>query len=167
MKKLLLAIALMASVPAFADTPASEASIRELITITDARKLLDGVYDQMDGLMANAMKQALGNKEVTAEQEKLLAEYRAKTVALMREELGWEQLEPIYLDLYSKTFTQSEIEGMLAFYKSDAGKAVTAKLPILTNNLMQVMMQRMQALMPRVQKLSEEYVPKLKAAGVP
>jgi hypothetical protein len=165
MKKLLLAVALMAAFPVFADSPASEASVRELINVTEAKKLLDGVYAQTDGAMKQAMQQAIGNAPVSAEQERLMAEYRAKTVDLLREELSWEKLEPVYIDLYSKTFSQSEIDGMLSFYKSAAGKAVIAKLPLLTNNLMQTMMGSMQTIMPRIQKLTEEYVPKLKAAA--
>jgi hypothetical protein len=166
MKKIWLAIVLVASWPAFAaDTAPSEASVRELISITDAKKLLEGVYAQMDGMMEQAMKQALNGKAVTPEQEKVMAEYRGKVVDVMREEMAWADLEPIYIDLYSKSFSQSEIDGMLKFYKSEAGKAVIAKLPLLTNNLMQMMMGRMQTIMPRIGKLAEEYVPKIRDAG--
>jgi hypothetical protein len=166
MKKIWLAIVLVASWPAFAaETTPSEASVRELITITDAKKLLEGIYAQMDGMMEQAMKQALNGKSVTPEQEKVMAEYRGKVVDVMREEMAWTDLEPIYIDLYSKSFSQAEIDGMLKFYKSEAGKAVIAKLPLLTNNLMQTMMGRMQTIMPRIGKLAEEYVPKIRDAG--
>ena len=166
MKKLMLAIALGVSCPAFADDPAaSEASIRQLLDVTDAKKLVEGVYAQMDSVMEQSMKQALAGKPVTPDQEKVMAEYRAKVVAITREELAWSQLEPVYIDLYSKTFSQSELDGMLQFYQSEPGKAVIAKLPLMMNNLMQMMTARMQALMPRIMKLAEEYVPKIQAAG--
>jgi len=166
MKKLLLAIALLVSCPAFAaDKAASEASIRELLDVTDAKKLLEGVYAQMDGVMDQAMKKALDGKPVTAEQEKVMAEYRGKVVAITREELAWSQLEPVYIDLYSKTFSQAELDGMLQFYRSEPGKAVIAKMPLMMNYLMQMMTTRMQALMPRIMTLAEEYVPKIQAAG--
>lgn len=166
MKMILFAIAMTASLTSFAaDKPASEASVRELINITDARKLLDSTYGQMDGMLEQAMKPAIGDKPANAEQSRLLAEFRAKTVELMRSEMGWDRIEPIYLDLYTKTFSQAEIDGMLAFYKSDVGKAVTAKLPQLTTGVTQSMMTTMQGFMPRLQKLVEEYMPKIKAAA--
>jgi hypothetical protein len=166
MKKLILAVALVASWPAFADGPAaSEASIQELLAVTDAKKLIDGMYAQMDGVMEQAMKQALAGKPVTPEQEKVMAEYRSKVLGITREELAWSQLEPSYVDLYSKTFSQSEIDGMLQFYKSAAGKAVIAKMPVMMSNLMQMMTARMQSIMPRIMKVAEEYVPKIQAAG--
>ena len=165
MKKLLLAIALMVSLPAFAQTPASEASIRELLTVTEARKLLDGAYAQLDGLMDQAMKQAMNGQKASPEQEKVMAEFRHKAVDLIQDEMGWEKLEPMYVDLYAKTFTQPEIDGILAFYKTDSGKALIARMPTLMNNLMQMMMSRMQAFMPRLQELQQEYAPKIKAAA--
>jgi uncharacterized protein len=166
MKKLLLAIALVVSCPAFAaDTAANEASIRELLDVTDSKKLIEGVYTQMDGVMEQAMKKALDGKPVTPEQEKVMAEYRAKVVAITREELAWSQLEPVYIDLYSKTFSQAELDGMLKFYRSEPGKAVIAKMPLMMSNLMQTMTTHMQSIMPRIMNLAEEYVPKIQAAG--
>lgn len=161
-----MAILLMASLPSFAvDAPPSEASIRELMNLTDSKKLLDQMYGQMDGMLEQSMKQALDGKPVNAEQEKLMAEFRARLIQVMREELNWEKLEPTYIELYSKTFSQAEIDGMTSFYKSDAGKAVLAKLPLLMQNLMQHMMTVMQDVMPRLRTLVDEFVPRLKKAG--
>ena len=166
MKKLLIAILILTAVPSFAsDKPASEASIRELMTLTDAKSLLDKMYQQLDGMMDQAMKQALGNHAVNEEQQKLMAEMRAKMVELFRTQLGWDQLEPSYLALYQETFTQDEVNGMLKFYKTKAGKAVINKLPQLTQGVMQVVMQKMQGISPQLRAMQEEYVQKLVAAG--
>jgi hypothetical protein len=166
MKKVILVLGLLFTAPSYAQSPAaSEASIRELMTLTNSKSLLDGVYGQLDGLMEKAMKDALAGKSVNADQEKLMAEMRARTVDIFREEMSWEKLEPGYLELYRTTFSQSEIEGMIGFYKTDAGKAVIGKMPLMMQNVMQMMMTRMQSLTPRISSLTEEYVAKLKAAG--
>jgi hypothetical protein len=164
MKKLLLAIVLMASIPAFAETPASEASIRELMALTDARKLLDSAYAQMDGMLGQAMNPALGDSPPNAAQQALIDEFRHKTVELMQKEMSWDKLEPAYLRLYSKTFSQSEIDGMLTFYKSEPGRAVLAKMPRLMTNMTEMMTGMMQQFMPGLQKLVAEYVQKVQAA---
>lgn len=165
MKKLLLAALLIATVPAFAETPPSAASIRELVTLTDVRKMMDTAYGQMDGMMAQAMKQALGDATATPAQEALIEEFKQKSVELVRTQLGWEKMEPAYLDLYAKTFSQSEVDGMLAFYKSEAGRAVLAKTPKLMTNMTQMMMVQMQSFMPALQKLVAEYQQKVRDAG--
>ena len=56
MKQLLLAIALMAVTPAFAaDKPASEATIRELLEVSDAKNLVESSYQQMDAMLEQSL----------------------------------------------------------------------------------------------------------------
>lgn len=166
MRKLSLIVALVATWPAFAqDQPASEASVRELMALTNSKALVDQMYAQVDGMMESAMKDAMGGRTGNAEQQRLAAEMRAKMVALLREDMGWEDLEPVYLQLYTSTLSQSEVDGMNAFYKSPAGQAVIAKMPLMMQSLMKVLMERMQVIMPKARALGEEYGNKLKAAG--
>jgi hypothetical protein len=166
MKKLLALVAVLAATPAFAQNqPASEASVRELMAITNAKSLLDQTYGQLDGVMERAMKEAMGGKTLTPEQDSLLAEMRTKMVALFREQMSWEKLEPEYLKLYMATFSQAEVDGMNAFYKSPGGQAVIAKMPQLMQSLMQAVVADMQALMPKMQALENEYKEKVAAAG--
>ena len=166
MKKILLAMALMASVHAFAQSPPpSEASVRELLEVTNGKSVLEGAWNQLDGLMEKAMKDAIGNKPVTAKQEKIMAAMRAETVELIRSEMSWDKMEPMYIRQYSQTFSQAEIDGMLAFYKSDAGKAVTAKMPQLVQILMQDVLSLLQGTMPKIRAISDKYIEQIKNAG--
>ena len=166
MKKILLALALMASIPAFAQSsPPSEASVRELLEVTNGKSVLEGAWNQLDGLMEKAMKDAIGNKPVTEKQEKIMAAMRAETVELIRSEMSWDKMEPMYIRQYSQTFSQAEIDGMLAFYKSDAGKAVTAKMPQLVQILMQDVLSLLQGTMPKIRAISDKYIEQIKDAG--
>ena len=88
---------------------------------------------------------------------------RTKIVKLFGDALQWNQLEPVFIDIYRRTFTQSEIEGMLSFYKTDAGKALIAKMPLAMQNSMQAMQARMATIMPQVQQLQKETFEKLQA----
>ena len=166
MKKILLAVALMASIPAFAQSsPPSEASVRELLEVTNGKSVLEGAWNQLDGLMEKAMKDAIGNKPVTEKQEKIMAAMRAEAVELVRSEMSWDKMEAMYIRQYSQTFSQAEIDGMLAFYKSDAGKAVTAKMPQLVQILMQDVLSLLQGTMPKIRAISDKYIEQIKDAG--
>ena len=127
--------------------------------------MLEGAWNQLDGLMEKAMKDAIGNKPVTAKQEKIMAAMRAETVELIRSEMSWDKMEPMYIRQYSQTFSQAEIDGMLAFYKSDAGKAVTAKMPQLVQILMQDVLSLLQGTMPKIRAISDKYIEQIKDAG--
>jgi uncharacterized protein len=168
MKKLVVALALMAALPSFADEkPASEASIRELLVLSDARNLVEGVYKQMDGMLEQSLKQSLGDKPLNDEQQKLAAEMRSKIVGLMQADMGWDRLEPIYLKLYMDTFSQSDIDGILKFYKTRAGTALLKKMPLLMQNLMQMMTSQMQVLVPKLRPVVEDYTHRIIEAGKP
>lgn len=146
-----------------ADKPASEASIRELIEITQVKKLLDNMSGQIDSAMQASMKQALAGQSLSPEQQKVMDEMRGKMVKLVSDSLKWDQLETVFIDIYTKTFTQREVEGMLSFYKTDAGKALIVKMPLVMQNSMQTMQSQMATLMPKIQQLQQETMEKMKA----
>jgi hypothetical protein len=83
-------------------------------------------------------------------------------VAIMKEEINPEALEPTYIEIYQKTLTQQEVDGMLAFYKTDAGKALVTKMPIIMRQASEIMMQRMQKIFPKLQQAQEEMMRRLK-----
>jgi hypothetical protein len=82
----------------------------------------------------------------------------------MDEELSWRNYEPLYLDIYARSLTQEEVDGMLAFYATLAGKAVIAKMPTIMQLTMEAVQQRMLLWMPKVAQMQQEAVDRLKAA---
>jgi hypothetical protein len=79
--------------------------------------------------------------------------------------MGWDKLEPIYIKLYTDTFSQSDIDGILKFYKTPAGSALLKKMPLLMQNLMQLMTAQMQELLPKLRPLVEDYTNRILEAG--
>jgi hypothetical protein len=88
---------------------------------------------------------------------------RQRIVALMTDEMSWARYEPLLFNVYRQSFTQSEVDGMLTFYRSDAGRAVIAKMPTVMQNTMQLVQQQMAQVMPKLQQIQQEAVAKLEA----
>ena len=83
-----------------AEPPASEASVRELLAITQSRKLVDSTMGQVDAMMQRSMKQALaGQPTLTADQQTIMDRMRTQMIALIREDMKWETLEPMFVDI--------------------------------------------------------------------
>lgn len=143
--------------------PAHEASVRELIEVTQGRKMMDAAGTQADAMMQAGLKQALGNQTLTAEQQAIVDDMRSRTVTAIKEQLNWDTLEPQVISMYEQTFTEQEMQGMLAFYRTDAGKAVIAKMPLVMQKAMQMVQQQMLALMPKLQAIERDCVARLKA----
>jgi len=146
-----------------ADTAPTDASIRELLEVTETRKLIDNVSGQLDTAMRDSMAQALGDTQLTDSQRQILDEMRQRMVAVMTEEMSWARYEPLLFNVYRQSFTQAEVDGMLTFYRSDAGRAVIAKMPAVMQNTMQLVQQQMAQVMPKLQQIQQEMAAKLEA----
>ena len=148
--------------PAATANPPSETSVKQLLEVTQARKLADSLMAQMDNLMQQAVAQAAQGREIPESVQKEIDRQRAEMVAMMKELLDWKKLEPMYVRIYQKTFTQPELDGMLAFYKTPAGAAVINKMPSIMQNSMDEMQGMMGPVMEKVQRLQQEVATRMK-----
>jgi hypothetical protein len=82
-------------------------------------------------------------------------EMAAKVMALVADRMSWEKAKPAYVRMYAETFSESDIDGILAFYKSPAGQAMLEKMPQLMQKSMELSQQLVGDLMPRIQQMVE------------
>jgi len=166
MKRILSCLAVVVlSVAAAAaeEKPASEASIKELLVVSEVRKLLDNMIVQMDSMMKGAMQQMLQGKEITPALQKIVDKNRERTMALLKAELSWEQMEPLYVKVYQQAFTQEELDGILAFYRTPAGKALVKKTPVVMEKTMAAMQERMGPMIQKLEKIQQEIAAEIAA----
>ena len=60
------------------------------------------------------------------------------------------------INVYLKHFNQHEIDGLIEFYKSDVGKSMTQKMPLVMQDSMMAGQQAMRSLMPEIQAIAQE-----------
>ena len=163
-KALFIILLLFASTAIYAaDQPASEASVKKLIEITQSKQLIDNMQTQMDSMMRSTMKKMIGNKTLSPEQEAIIEDMQKQIVTAFASDMNWETLEPDFIDIYRKSFTEDEVTGMLDFYRTPAGQAVIKKMPVVMKYSMEMMQNRMIAVMPKIQQIQKEAIEKLKA----
>ena len=155
-------ILLFCATSAFAE-PASEDSIKQLLSITESRQLVNGMMSQLNTMMASIIKQATAGQQATAEQQKAVASYQNKITALMQQELSWEKLEPMYIRMYQTTFSKEEVNGMLQFYRTPAGQAVIHKMPVLMQKIMPEAQRMLTGMLPKMQQIQKEFMNDLKS----
>jgi len=144
----------IASVPA-ADRPTDD-SIRQLMQIQKTQNVLEQVAKQVDAQFTATLNQQLQNKTLSDDDRQRIEAARARLKAIIGKWLTWESMEPMYLKIYGDTFSQSEIDSMIAFYSSPAGQAVVAKLPLVAQNTIAAMHEQMKSLMPQVQQIAKD-----------
>jgi hypothetical protein len=161
-----LLLGLLATTRAFAaDTPPSEASIHRLMTVTEVHKVLDNALASFDSTIDMGMKQSLAGKEVTPGMQAVIDEMRGKMVEVFKETLAWKDMEPLFIQVYQRSLSQEEVNGMIKFYESDTGKAVVRKLPLIMQNTTQLMQERMKAVIPKIAQIQREMMEKMKASA--
>jgi uncharacterized protein len=111
---------------------------------------MDQMFEQMKAIAAGALPAS-----ATPEQRAKALEVQGKMFDLMKNRI-WEKIRPQFAKAYSETFSEEEIDGMLAFYESPAGRAMIAKMPMLMGKVMAVTQAQMGDLMPEIQRITRE-----------
>lgn len=161
----LFALLALLALPALAqDAPPTEQSVRELLSLMQARNLMDTAMTQMDATIRPMMQKALaGQQHLSEREQQIVDDAHARIQAVMREQLRWDNFEPMMISVYQKTFTQKEVEGMKAFYRTATGQSVIAKMPMVMQQTMQTMQGRMADMIPRIQEIQKDLAAQLKA----
>jgi hypothetical protein len=144
--------------------PPSDQSINQLLQLTKVDKLADSVFTQMDGMMKASMQQVTKGKPLSAEEQAIMDKQQAKMIGIMKEEVSWNKMKDLYVQVYRETFSQEEIDGLIAFYRTPVGRSFVDKQPELMKRTMTIMQQRMGPMMQRIQKMSEETALEMKKA---
>ena len=149
--------------PASPSTAPTEASVKQLLEVAQAHKLVDSVMAQMDSLMQQTIAQATKGQQIPPKVQKEIDQGRGEMLAMMKELLDWKKLEPMYVRIYQKTFSQQEVDGMIAFYQTPAGQAVMSKMPAAMQNTIDEMQQMMGPVMQKMQQMQQDVVAGMKA----
>lgn len=146
------------------DKPPSEQSIRELLAVMQSHNMVDTMMRQMDANLGSMMKQATGARQLSEREQQIADDAHAKIQALLRQQLQWENFEPMMIRVYQNTFSQKDVDGMIAFYKTPTGQAVIAKMPLVVQQTMQTMQQRTASLLPQIQQIQKDMAAQMKEA---
>jgi len=145
-----------------ASVPTDE-SIRELMRIANLRRLLDGTEAQAGASFDQAFQASSHGAPLTAQQREVVEDAKKRIIALIHDRLKWEIMEPVFIDHFKRVFTQQELDGIVAFYKTPAGQALIAKMPAIMNDSMRMMQEMMADLRPQISKIVEDSEARLKA----
>ena len=133
--------------PVRADEASKSAKAEELLQLTQGDQMVKMMEPMMKGMMAQA------GKDIPAEQRAKVGEMQEKIMALVA--VGLSKARPALVKVYTDTYTDEEIDGILAFYKSPVGKAFLQKMPEVMQRSMPVMMQMMGDLQPQMKTMME------------
>ena len=141
---------LWCAAPMQADETSKAAKAEELLQLTQSDQMMKSFLAPMKGVLTAEMSKT----DMPAEKRAKASEMQAKIMAMIADRLS--KARPALVKAYADTFTEGEIDGILAFYKSPAGQALLQRMPQVMERSMPVIMQLMGDLQPEIKRMTEE-----------
>lgn len=164
---LLAFVLVIAPCGARADDAAKQAKVKELFATMHLEHNLDRMMSAMKSQVEATAQNAPGSDHLTPEKKKIQQEFIDNSMKVVNDAFGWQVMESAYVKLYADTYTDSELDGILAFYKSPAGQAMLAKTPELTAGTMQIVHSRMTEFQTRMKALQDQYLKQMATPATP
>jgi hypothetical protein len=134
--------------PAAAQQRSRQQKIERILELTNPDTVVTEIVNQVDGMM----KQIRPNP--TAQQKARQQAALDKIAKISKERML--KIRPELVKAYAETFTDEELDGMLAFYETPAGRAAVTKIPAINNRMSDLIQTEMNALGPEINKIAED-----------
>ena len=136
----------------FADDASRHAAALRLLEASKAAEMIDTVYETMEPQFA-AMAEQMGIDE---SRRPIFERHMARTIAVLREELNWERMEPLMAKAYAEVYTEDELLQLADFYQSPLGQKFIEKMPEMVNLMMATTQDMMTGFYARIDELRYE-----------
>lgn len=152
----LLVLALSFPLAARADEASHRAKAQEMMALLHNEKVVQQVADNMMKQISDLADKTAG-PDATPEAKAKVADFEKQASQIILAQVGWKTLQDPFADIYAKNFTEEQLDGIIAFYKSPAGAALLANMPDVNTQVAQVGQSRVQALQPQLQQLFADF----------
>jgi hypothetical protein len=125
---LLLALSLFVPLAAHADDASHRAKAEEMVTLLHTDRMVNQVSANITKQVTEAAEKTAGPTP-TPDAKTKLTDFEKKATDMIETQVGWKALQPSFVDIYAKNFTDAELDSIIAFYKSPAGVAFLTKSP--------------------------------------
>jgi hypothetical protein len=163
MKYLISLLCMLCFMATASAAPPTRESIEKLLSVAEVAKLTSSMQQQVDGLLKNTIAQATRGEQVTPEEQAILDDYRKKSGEILNDAISFDNLKGMFIQVYGESFTQDEINQLIAFYESPTGKMFISKMPVVMQKTMGQMQQLMAPMMQKIQQAAKEMQAQLAA----
>ena len=152
---LLLVLTLTLPLAARADEASHRAKAQEMMALLRTQSMVKQISNNITKQVTDAAATIAGENP-TPEIKAKAADFVKQSTQLVDTQLGWDSMQAGFTDVYVKNFTEEQLDGILAFYKTPAGIALLDKTPAVNSQVTQFGSTRMTALQPQMKKLFDD-----------
>jgi hypothetical protein len=140
-----------------ADAASHAAAARQLLKLVNADQIAGPWFGQVNQMFA----QRFIETQAPESKKAVLESYQAKADATLNKVVGWDKLEPEMVKLYTKGFSEAELNELIAFYKSPLGQKVLKQMPALFSESMKMTQSKLEPVVPQINQLLEQMTKEL------
>jgi uncharacterized protein len=153
---LLLTLALTATLAARADEASHRVKAQEMMNLLHTQRMVQNIADNLKKQIVDAADSVAG-PAATPEQKAKAADFEKQADQLIDAQLSWDVMKTSFTDIYVKNFTEEELDGIIAFYKTPAGTALLGKMPDVNSQVSQFGNSHLTTLQPQLKDLFENF----------
>jgi hypothetical protein len=160
--------ALLACSSLFAATPEKTAKIEKLFDILKVNRLSDEIAAQLV-LQVDRIGQQIAQQAglPVEERAKATEEVRNKMTAAMKDLTSWERLKPSMIQIYDDTYSEADLDGVLAFFTGPSGQKYLDNSVTIVTRSRDMAGTHVKEAGDAVQALAKEWLDQHKPAAAP
>jgi hypothetical protein len=103
-------------------------SVKEFMRVMHFEELIAGLMEKVTVSVRTSMA-TIQTNQFNAEQDRLFNEFKTKAIEVIGYEYGWARFEPRLVIVTQASYSQQDIDALIAFYRSEVGAAIVRQLP--------------------------------------
>jgi hypothetical protein len=138
------------------------AKAEQLFTIMHMDQTYGQLMTQLTSQTDQMIQQLLPQDTMTDEQRVKLADFKMKVNEMVSSMMSWDSLKPDYIKLYADTYSETELDGIIAFYRSPVGEKMLEKTPELLKASSTIAMSHMGLVEPKLHQMMNDFEQQMK-----
>jgi len=111
----LLMVLTVGSCCARADDASKRAKAEQLFMLLHMDTMMDQLLSGVKKQVQQITESMPGAGQATPEQKKQIVDFQQRVMDTVNGKIGWKALEPDFINLYATTYTEEELDGIVAF----------------------------------------------------
>lgn len=141
--------------PALADEAHHRQLALELMQLHNARTMVEQAAEQVKGRLLSRFAELAA----TSPDPDAVQQGKERAAALIDQEFAWDKLKADYINMYVDFFTEDELQAIVDFTKSPAGRKLQDVTPALVMKSRLIGQQHSKQVLPEVEKIIEQLSP--------
>jgi hypothetical protein len=143
---------------------AADASVERLVAMSITRETIVSMQRQVESTEWVVIRQSLDRANLGPAADAAVADLKARIAAAVAGQFSEANIRGIFVRAYVETFSREEIDAIIAFLETPAGRAYIAKKPALIGNVGAALQQEMGPFALRLQQDVAESLQKAQRA---